>query len=482
MLILSELATDFDLDEIEEFITDPTVSDVAKLTISPLLKELNSELADEGIIEYLNDPATAMQQMQSRILELVDQGEMGVQTILTDIIEMPLDRRLSFVEWLGDSGDPRAVSLLLPMLEGQTGKVVASVLDALEQLGAVATPRAIPALNAFIATTSNRQFKQQARAVLGRLTMYSVPGSDKTTLEEDAPSYQLPRHEACASFVDGSGAQLIMLTWKRPDGLLKVFHVFMQDQWGIKDCYGVDEVSQEHWDELVSSIRQKSFGCAIIPFNYAQSLVAEARALSKRTKHKLPIAYFVWRPLLDEVLDSKQQRPPTALPVVPFDDTRRTLAQRGGKLYDLIEFTSWMYEPLQRVEPYINRYWFGPTLARASKRATGKSKNTLPQERATLLETLTTEALQELVDAQWCLLYEARLRRQASLFQQIGRTHDAELCSAVASMLHPDSQVPFQEQPFLRQMMHFTLEQGPMRVMAENLEAMGVDFPAFPNM
>ena len=35
ILILSELATDFDLEELEDFVTDPTVSDMAKLSLSP---------------------------------------------------------------------------------------------------------------------------------------------------------------------------------------------------------------------------------------------------------------------------------------------------------------------------------------------------------------------------------------------------------------------------------------------------------------
>src|SRR5579859_2834298 len=46
VLILSELATDFDLEELEDFVTDPTVADMAKLSLSPILKELGSEMAD----------------------------------------------------------------------------------------------------------------------------------------------------------------------------------------------------------------------------------------------------------------------------------------------------------------------------------------------------------------------------------------------------------------------------------------------------
>src|SRR5260370_42319502 len=77
VLILSELATDFDLEELEDFVTDPTVSDMAKLSLSPILRELDSEMADDGIIEYLNDPIAAIQQMQTRLLELVGESEIG---------------------------------------------------------------------------------------------------------------------------------------------------------------------------------------------------------------------------------------------------------------------------------------------------------------------------------------------------------------------------------------------------------------------
>src|SRR5579884_3456382 len=104
--ILAELATDFDLEELEDFVADPTVGDLAKLSLSPILKELDSELADDGIIDYLNDPESAMLQMQVRLLELVGQSELGVESILEDVLSMPVERRLGFIGWLGSSQDP----------------------------------------------------------------------------------------------------------------------------------------------------------------------------------------------------------------------------------------------------------------------------------------------------------------------------------------------------------------------------------------
>jgi HEAT repeat protein len=184
VLILSELATDFDLEELEDLVADPTVGDMAKLTLAPVLKELGSEMADDGIIEYLNDPETAMLQMQIRLLEMVGQSEIGVESVLEDTLTMPMERRLGFINWLGSSQDPRAAKLLIPLLENQSSKVVAATIDALEQLGAAAAQQTIPALNYLLTNSSNRQLKQQARAALGRLTMQSVPGMEDSAMQQ----------------------------------------------------------------------------------------------------------------------------------------------------------------------------------------------------------------------------------------------------------------------------------------------------------
>ncbi len=477
MHILSELATDFDLEELEEFVADPMVSDVAKLTLSPILKELGSEMAEEGIIEYLNDPPAAMQQMQLRLLELVGDNEMGVEAILDDVTSMSVERRLSFVQWLGASNDARATTLLLPLLESQTGKVATAAIEALEQLGPIASAQAIPALNHLIATGSNRQLKQAARATLGRLTMQAAPGAEDTAMAE--AHQQFPQYEARVSFVDGSGAQLMMLSWRRPDGLLKVLNVFYQDSWGVKDCYGLDEMDTEHWNGLVASMNEKSFGCFVVPFAYCRSLIAEARAVNKRTRRKLPIAYFIWRPLIEsEALDEQTISIATTLPAQKLDADTLALAQHGDELYALNEFVSWMYEPLHAIEPYMNRFWEAQQTSesrpkRGAKAGRSKAK---PKGQRVQLEALLDEALSAVIDDSWRLRYETRLRRQAQLFSLTSREQESRLALATAALLHPASHIPAQEQPFLRFMMRISIEQGPLRMMAEVAESLDIDF------
>ena len=469
VLILSELATSFDLEEIEDLVADPTISDFAKLTLAPVLKELGSEMADEGIVDYLNDPEAAMLQMQMRLLELVGRSELGVESVLEDVLSMPMERRLGFIGWLGMSQDPRATRLLLPLLDNQSTKIVLATIESLQQLGPIAAHQSIPALNYLLANHSNRQVKLQARAALGRLTMHSSPGTEDAAMAQVHEDQQQPLHEARVSFIDGAGAQMILMSWKREDGLLKGVNVLFQDDWGIKDCYGTDEMEPAHWDELVAGMEEQGFNSFDVSLDYCRAVIAEARTINKRTRHKVSVAYAVWRPLI-EGGDSAKKSPPAITIVEPrsYDAEMATLAQRGQDLYKLPEFTSWYYDPFDIIRPFIGPYtsqMSGVAHPRGRKRKGPKTGASNAK-----LEAVVSEALEKVIDEPWRLLYESRLRRQSALFQQVDRGDEAQLMCAVASMLHPSSGVPPQEQPFLRAMMHRTLENGLMRLMTEIFE------------
>jgi len=467
--ILSELATDFDLEEIEDMVADPTVTDLAKLSLAPVLKDLNSEMADDGLIDYLNDPEAAMQQMQLRLLEMMGQSEPGVEAVLEDILTMPLEKRLSFVEWLGSSYDPRAANILIPLLESQQSKVIEAAISALELLGSTAAPQSIPALNYLVTHTTNRAIKQQARAALGRLTMQTAPGAAEAAL---SGSFQPPLafHSAYMSYIDGEGSQMMILSWQRPDGLIKGVNMLCQDTWGVKECFSADEVEPQEWDELAQETAQKGVGSFQVPLEYARALIADARAINKRTRHRLPVSYIVWRPLIegDQETKPKKRASMPALQLAPLDltpDVTR-LAQRGNALYDLTEFVSWMFEPIERLHPFIELFWAKqPALPTARRK---RSLQKIQQSRSDL-EEIVTEAIDVLVDDEWQALYIPRLLRQAALFALNGRAKDAELAQAVASALR--SPVPLAEQSFVRAMMRYSIEQGPIRMLAEAMES-----------
>ncbi len=470
--ILTELATEFDLEELEDFVTDPTVSDIAKLSLAPLLKELDSEITDESLAEYLNDPVGSVRQMQMRLLELVGQNEMGIETILEDVVSMPVERRLAFISWLGNSNDPRAASLLIPLLEHEGGKVATAVLEALELLGPIAVSHTIPALNYILATSSNRLLKQQARTTLGHLTMQSMLGAEDIALME-ARQGALPLYEARMSALDGSGSQLIMLSWRRPDGLVKGVNILFYDQQGIKDCYGVDEMAMEQWKSLVNDLNEQGFQSFSVPFAYAQAVLMDARATSKRKRQKLPIAYAIWRPFIEGREPHKQvTKTPVVLEPLELNDEVIALGKTGAELYQSNELKSWLYEPIERIEPFISRYWAMQNRFEVAPRGNKRSQKV--QEQQLHVDQLIDEAVDALIDDAWRSLYEVRLRRQAAFFQQLDRNAEVALMCATAAVLHPASAVDVSEQTFPRKFIHLSIEQGPLRLMIESMHNSGL--------
>src|SRR5262249_42906039 len=266
-----------------------------------------------------------------------------------------------------------------------------------------------------------------------------------------------------------------MISWHRPDGLLKGVNVLYQDQWGIKDCYGTDGMEIERWSELVSDVEEQGFINFQVSLEYCRALIAEARALNKRTRRKLPIAYSIWRPYLVEYIISPEDSTAgqTMLEARPFNSDLANTAGHGDQIYQMPEFESWLFEPLVDILPYINRYWliynvFDMLSTGTNQSGRGRRKGQKSQRPN--LDTLVSEALDALIDENWRTLYEARLRRQGALFQFAGRNDDAALVSAVASALHPNSGLSVHEQPFLQTMMRLSIEGGPMRMMAEVLE------------
>src|ERR1019366_5233053 len=105
-----------------------------------------------------------------------------------------------------------------------------------------------------------------------------------------------------------------------------------------------------------------------------------------------------------------------------------------------------------------------PTGKRTARSKTGRKTKQKEQDQKLMLEALITEALTDLVDDRWRLLYETRLRRQAALLRFAGRDADVDLLSAVAAVLHPNSQVPVLEQSFPRTLLRISIEQGPSRM------------------
>jgi len=472
--VLTKLVTDADLEYLEDFVTDPTISDVPKLSLAPILKALNSEMADDGLFEYLNDGAGAIRQMQSHLLELAGKNMLGVETILNDFRGMPEDRQLGFINWLGNTSDPRAAYVLVPLLDLTTYKIVAAVIEALEALGGIAVTHTVPALRRFLGFTYNRQLKDLARATLERLTVQLMLEPEELTLMEKRGA--LCQYEARVSPLDSTGNQLIMLSWLRPDHMLQGVNPLINASSGLRDCYSIDEVSLEQWEALLQDFKTHGYNSLKVSFDYARALAMEAYGQKKRVRGYLPLSYSLWRPQI-EGYDSREKKKKlisslVAVKPLPLTQLDPTYAMNGEALLNLPEFTFWFYDPLDRIVPYITRYMaMFPSNYNVAQPERVQLSHAQEQELARCLDQLVEEALPDLIDVHWRLSYESLLRRQAAFFQQTGRDDIAQVIQGVAAALHPESSLPLRQQIFPRALLRLSLKHGPLRLMLEALRS-----------
>jgi hypothetical protein len=431
-------------------------------------------MADDGLLEYLNDGAGAIRQMQSHLLELAGKNVLGVETILNDFRAMSEDRQLGFIIWLGNSGDPRAVSILVPLLDLTNSKLVAAVIEALEVLGGLAVSRTIPALRRFLGFTSNRQLKDLARATIDRLTAQLLLEPEELTLMERHSSSC--EYEARVSPLDSSGNQLLMLAWLRSDRMLQGINLLINASYGLRDCYSLDEVSREQWEALVQDFHTHGYNGLKVPFDYARALAIEAYGQRKRSRGSLPLAYSLWRPQI-EGNDSREKKKKLVASLVsvkrvPFTQLDPSYAMKGSELLELPEFISWSYDALDRIVPYITRYMeLFPHNINVAQPELLQLSHEQEQALAHGLDSLVKEALEDLIDTEWRLSYESLLRRQAAFFQQTDRNDIAQIVGGVASALHPDSPVPLQQQTFPQALLRLSIKQGPLRLMLETLRS-----------
>lgn len=472
--ILTKLVTEADLECLEDFVTDPTISDVPKIALAPILRTLNSEMVDDGLLEYLNDGAGAVRQMQSHLLELAGKNMLGIETILNDFRSMPEDRQLGFIAWLGNSSDPRASYVLVPLLDLTSSKLVTAVIEALEVLGGIAITHTLPALRRFMSFTYSRPLKDQTRATIERLTLQLMIEPEEFKLMEKQDSFY--EHEARVSPLDSVGNQLVMLSWFRSDHLLQGVNLLINAVSGLKDCYSIDELHDEQWVALVQDFRTHGYNTFKVPFDYARALAIKAYGQKKRARGYLPLTYSLWRSHI-EGYDSRERKKKLIeslvsvkpLPVTQLDSA---YAMQGADLIEMPEFSFWFYEPLSRLTLYITRYMqlFPPHFNVVQPERLQLS-HAQEQALARGLDLLVEEALPDLIDTEWRLSYESLLRRQAAFFQQTDRGNVAQIIEGVAAALHPASPVPLSQQTFPRALLRVSFKHGPLRLMLEALRS-----------
>lgn len=400
--------------------------------------ERTEQRARSAFLRTLRDPASALGSLVTMGCGLpVPDGE-AFGEALGYLLAMTTEERTVLVARLASESGP-AVSWLLRALlaapDGPTRRLALEELLGMRDRGATA------ALDRLARWTPDAETRAAARVARLRLSLRSVAAPEgsaaaarpalrtpspqplprgvrpaRRTMPPQATEPVLAFERAVVTAIDGNGGQAVTLirTWDAE--LRLVVQVFLRDDTGILDAYGMMRVPREQTEEMLRLFGDRDCPLVGVSLEEARDVVLWAAERTLAAGRQPPAAFALWEPYLyDDLCPSAPPAPPAA-PCLKGDAS----PPPGERVADLL------------ASPFCDSWHFSaedlaPALAALTDDGpAGRTRY------AALLDHLCPPAFRDLL--------ALRLRRQAWLLDRSGREdlRDAAIGSAVGLERGPD--------------------------------------------
>ena len=434
---------------LRDVLRDGSASDEARVAAAVVLEGLGEEVNAGALAADLKNPEGLFRSVWEAAIGGARSNEAFLENLLHAIQEGSAPAREEMIRSLAEPGDPRALCILRPLLYGRR---VGTIVAAIEAIEALDVREALPSLNDLCEGDPSPQVRQRARVAYGRLVMRSntlfggraEPQPFQLPLEET-----LPLHRCWATLIDGRGDQAVMVSRRRPDGLLKAISVQIHDTQGIKGCLGAEMMRDEELAEIEGELRARGLTPVDVDLDDCWGTVEEARRRNLQERRRLPIEYEVWKGLLD----GAPGRRPMSWQASNGEDEQELLAllPQTDSLLAAPEFQRWLFDP-GLVAPYVDEWSHAPV------------KQHTTQDGRETLDLLVGLAASDLIDEDYRKVLSARLRRQSWLLAKLGKQEPSRLAAAAAVGLDPLTGVPLQVHPFVKAMVLCSFVNAGLRV------------------
>jgi hypothetical protein len=424
---LLELIRDEDVPALRRAIEDLQVPDLGKMEAFGALLKLGQAVDPNVVVEHLQDPEATFQVLQEDLLEdLIDDssrpGE-SVHALMTQ--EAPV--RHEIIDRLAETGDVRALRVLLPLLFTRSPETALRAVAAVERLGFREGATSLEDLGRCTTRLPLREAAATAADCLraqGRCGYPALP----------------PVYRAVATMIDGAGAQsLILLRWY-DDESVSLANFLWRDDWGLRDAEGAWRMPVAQAHDLLAAFAEEDMPLFNVDAGYVRAAVLLAKELSASNRKPLPEAYAAWELLLGqpEADDMPERLEATTPPWAPGQ--LNELVTASPRLLARPEFAGWCIDTDQ-LQPH------SPSL-----RAAMAQRPRREWLRA-LGNLVASEALPAVATPAFLETLVRRLRRQACLLRRAGDRQVARPALAAATTLEPTQAdiTPWQD-PFLREM------------------------------
>ena len=352
---------------------------------------------------------------------------------------------------------------ILSIVARQGGLSVA--LIAITALGNLPSQQAADTLNAIGGDRSDAQRAKEARRALHKLSLAGIKpqatGAAPQTAEPD-------KVYAClASPVDMEGTRSVTIVRENRFGTLRMAVFVMNETVGIADVMGADPCSMSLWKRYQSDAARQKLILAPVELAFAQRQIETAVARSERSKLPLPQGYYHFSSLARG--ESRERPRPPELSAEALRDNSALLA-RSADLLAEPECQTWSFT-LEEIRPAVLRVIAEGRRVQQMKEQGGGDMPVLDLSEVQRSGAVVSMAMNEVFDGARRSLMQERLEYTADLLWREDKVDQAQWAAAAALALAPESNLPVEQHPFLRQMMLTGLEAGVKAELAAEMQS-----------
>lgn len=278
-----------------DLIKNPMSTNIAKIIALDILRDIDTDWSYEECENYLENPD-----------ELVDED---TKRLLSSAIINP-EVQIDFLDFLNSLGEDDKVTLVESLANDYTGDELANILipvflsrpetktgkTALKMLSETKSQLAFHAL-----ITANSIIKNSDLNIKKAISTLKLAGIREDNTKEFYSNLLKGSkpYKFYSTFPDGEGNQALIFSRIKSEGRIQFVAVVLNDYYGIRDCFGFNEISKFECDTIIERFYKTEKAVNVKPEEMKQ-ILNYGEEISKNSKADISYEYICWRNLLSD--------------------------------------------------------------------------------------------------------------------------------------------------------------------------------------
>lgn len=278
---------------------NPSVKDVTKSLILNLLKDMGNKVDYDKFNEYFENPEAAIDADTKQLLHVAIVNP-EAQIDFLDFLSSLSDRdKTILVQSLGEDYSSDALAnILIPLFLYEPNSDLGKT--ALEILGSTKSQLAFHALTEALGFVKDDTTIALIKKNISALKIAGVREDNTIDFYKNILSASKP-YKSYTNYPDGHGNQALIFSRERENETIQIVATIINDQWGVVDCFGFNEISHPEFERIVDRFYN---GDERIYINHSvlKTLLNKAEELTRKTDGKISYEYICWKTLLSDVV------------------------------------------------------------------------------------------------------------------------------------------------------------------------------------